>query len=250
MELFDAHTHLDLKQFVKDLEPVLELGRRTGIVGLVSSSMGPESFRRTQSIAQRHAGYVFHAAGYSASQVTASAAEDVAKLARESAESLVAIGEVGLDFHWVKDEAARKAQEPLFRQFIELANELGKPIVIHSRKAEEKAIDLLEPAFGGRVLMHCFDGSASAARRVSDNGWHITLPATFDKYRNRVQAARILPLEQIMLETDGPYLSPLPGRNEPANIIMGCRALANLLETDSEEVARRTTANARRFYGL
>ncbi len=250
MDLFDAHTHLDLKQFAKDLEPVLERARRAGVAGLVSSSMGPESFRRTESIIQRHAGYVFHAAGYSPSQATMAEAQAVAKLARNNAESLVAIGEVGLDFHWVKDEAARRAQEPRFSLFIELANDLMKPIVIHSRKAEARAVDMLEPAFRGKVLMHCFDGPLTTARRVSDNGWYITLPATFDSYRNRVQAARVVPLEQIMLETDGPYLSPLPGRNEPSNIIMGCRALAKLLETDPEEVARRTTANARRFYGL
>jgi TatD DNase family protein len=134
--------------------------------------------------------------------------------------------------------------------FIELATELDLPIVIHSRKAEAEVTDLLEKNFSGNVLMHCFDGSAEVAQRILDNGWYITLPANFSRYRNRVQAAELLKLNHILLETDGPYLSPTTQRNEPANILYGCETLAEILDLSPEKVAETTTQNALDFYQL
>ena len=134
--------------------------------------------------------------------------------------------------------------------FINLALDLGLPIVIHSRKAEAEATDILEKNFSGDVLMHCFDGPSEVAKRIVDNGWYITLPSNFGKYRNRKEAAKIIPLEQILLETDGPYLSPTPDRNEPANIIYAVKTLSDLLDLSEESVAQSTTRNAYRFYRL
>ena len=98
--------------------------------------------------------------------------------------------------------------------------------------------------------MHCFDGPPAVAKKVADNGWYITLPANFGRYRNRKDAARIVPLDQILLETDGPYLSPTPDRNEPANILYGVESLSKLLDLSHEDVAQATTRNALRFYRL
>jgi TatD DNase family protein len=124
------------------------------------------------------------------------------------------------------------------------------PVVIHSRKAEARATEILESQFSGDVLIHSFDGTPDVAKRIADNGWYITLPANFSKYRNRVKSAEILPLDRILLETDGPYLSPTPQRNEPANIQYGCEALSQILGLPVETIAEKTTANTKRFYGL
>jgi TatD DNase family protein len=248
MMLFDSHTHLDMPHFKNDLREVLDRARKAGVVGLVSSSIGLRSFQETELIRQRNDGYVFHSAGCAVSQLTTGVAEGLIELFRTSAERIVAIGEVGLDYHWVRDEAQRRGQEPLFKAFIELASELAKPIVIHSRKAEVRAVEILEQDFQGPVLMHCFDGPKTALDRVRENGWYITLPANFNTYRNRLQAAKALPIEQILLETDGPFLSPVPGRNEPANLRIGCEFLAIAKNMDAEEAAAATTRNAQRFY--
>ncbi|MHA1770256.1 MAG: TatD family hydrolase [Candidatus Thorarchaeota archaeon] len=250
MRLFDAHTHLDMKHYQHDLDKVIKRAQDAGVEGMVTCSTGPGSFRRTLGIVDKYKGIVFHTAGSSVSQLTRKEADEIIALSRKYADQLVAVGEVGLDYYWIKDPAGRKAQEPLFIDFIRLAEELHMPIVIHSRKAEAEATDILEREFNGPVLMHCFDGHPRVAQRVADNGWSITLPANFGRYRNRRRAAEIMPLEQILLETDGPYLSPTGQRNEPANVRYGCESLAEIKEIDSEVVGVTTTSNARRFYRL
>ena len=250
MRLFDAHTHIDMKHFKNDFEQVIERGKKAGLIGMVTSSIGPGSFRRTLGIVEKHSGYIYHSAGCQASTVTHDLASEIISLTREYADNIVAVGEVGLDYHWVKDSTKRKAQEPIFLRFIELANELNLPVVIHSRKAEAEATAILEKHAASGVLMHCFDGAPDVAQRVANNGWHITLPANFNRYRARVEAARIVPLEQILLETDGPYLSPTESRNEPANLTIGCQSLAEVLDLPMEHVAEATTQNALRFYRL
>jgi TatD DNase family protein len=250
MQMFDAHTHIDMKHFKNDRERVIQRARDAGLVGIVTSSINPASFRRTLGIVKKHKDFIFHSAGCSASQVTMDEAEQIIALIRKYAMDIIAVGEVGLDYHWVKEPRARLAQEPIFSLFIDLATELNLPIVIHSRKAEARATEMLESQFSGEVLMHCFDGGVDIAKRVADNGWYITLPANFSKYRNRVRAAEILPLEQILLETDGPYLSPTQIRNEPANIQYGCEALSQVLGLPVETIAKQTTANTKRFYNL
>ena len=250
MILFDAHTHIDMKQFQGDLESVVQRAHDAGLLGMVSSSMGPESFLRTLDIMRKHDGFIYHSAGCAVSQLTEDDATRIIELAQRYSKEIVAIGEVGLDYYWIKDSRTRQAQEPLFSHFIELAQELNLPIVIHSRKAEERATEMLERQFSGDVLMHCFDGSPRVARRIADAGWNVTLPANFDRYRNRIAAAKMVPLEQILLETDGPYLSPTPSRNEPANVQYGCRALSSALGISVDDVSMTTTNNAKRFYRL
>ncbi len=250
MRLFDSHTHLDMKHYQHDLNQVIERAVNAGVVGMVTSSIGPGSFRRTLGIVEKHPGLVYHTAGTSVSRLTREEADKIIHLAKKYRDQIIAVGEVGLDYHWVRDDAGRRAQEPLFESFIDLAMELELPLVIHSRKAEARATEFIEKRFHGSVLMHCFEGSAEDTRRIRDNGWSITLPANFAKYRKRVEAAKILPLEQIMLETDGPYLSPVEGRNEPANIIHGCESLAAILDQDMSFIAEQTTRNALSFYGI
>ncbi len=250
MKLFDAHTHLDMRHFRNDRDVVIKRARDAGLVGMVNSSIGPGSFRRTLGLVNKYDGFVFHSPGCQVSKLTDDEALEITDMSRKYSNDIVAIGEVGLDYYWVKDEAGRKAQEPRFIKFMDLAMDLNLPIVVHSRNAELEASILLEKHFAGDVLMHCFDGKSSVAEKVNDNGWSITLPANFDKHQNRSAAAKLVSLDQIMLETDGPYLSPVEGRNEPKNVIYGCNALAGILELDPELVAETTTSNALRFYNI
>lgn len=250
MQLFDSHTHIDMKQFQNDRDFVIQRAKKAGVVGMVTSSIGPSSFQRTLEIVEKHNNYIYHSAGSSVSQLTKNDANRIIELTRQYSDDIVAIGEVGLDYHWIRDQQGQQSQEPLLMEFIHLAQELELPMVIHSRKAEQRATEILEAHFYGDVLMHCFDGPREVAKRVARNGWYITLPANFTRSKNRIEAAKILPLEQILLETDGPYLSPTPDRNEPANVSFGCESLSNVLLLPVEFIATTTTSNAKRFYHL
>jgi TatD DNase family protein len=250
MRLFDAHTHIDMKHFQNDREQVIGRAKKAGLIGMVTSSIGPGSFRRTLGIVKKHKEYLYHTAGSQASRLTKDEAVKIISLIRKYSAEIVAVGEVGLDYHWVKDQNQRQAQEPLFKLFIELANELKLPLVIHSRKAEARATEILEKHSAVKVLMHCYDGPIEVTKRISDNGWSITLPANFAKSKSRSEAGKVMPLNQILLETDGPYLSPREGRNEPANLAFGCQSLAELLDLPAEHVAEVTTNNALAFYSL
>lgn len=250
MKLFDAHTHIDMKDFQNDLDSVIRRAKDKGLVGMTTSSIGPGSFRRTLGLVRKYDGFIYHSAGCSVSQLTRKDADTIISLSRKYASEIVAVGEVGLDYYWIKDPAGRKAQDPFLVDFISLARELQVPLVIHSRKAEAEATNIIESRFSGDVLMHCFDGPAEVAQRIRDNDWYITLPANFMRFKNRLGAARILPLERLMLETDGPYMSPTKERNEPANISIGCENLSKLLDLPLEDVASQTTKNAIRFYNI
>jgi TatD DNase family protein len=239
-----------MKHFNHDRDRIISRAKDAGVVGMVTSSIGISSFRRTLGIIEKYPNYVYHSAGCSVSQLTSSDADAIIKLIRKYQDEIVAVGEVGLDYHWIKDAKARKAQEPLFRQFIDLATELNLPLVIHSRKAEAEAVTILERHFSGPVLMHCYEGKSDVTKRISDNGWSITLPANFMRSKDRINAAKFLTIESLLLETDGPYMSPTDGRNEPMNIGLGCESLSNVLSMDSEEVANITTKNAKKFYNL
>ncbi len=250
MDLFDAHTHLDMRHYRHDRDQVIQRAKDAGLVGMVTCSIGTASFRRTLGLLKKYSSFVYHSPGTQVSRLTRDDAESIMDMTREYADDIVAVGEIGLDYHWVKDEQKRQVQKEIFVDFIDLAKELDLPIVIHSRDAEADATDILEERFDGNVLMHCFEGAAKVAQRVRDNGWYITLPANFDKYRKRRKAAEVMTVDQIMLETDGPYLSPTDDRNEPANIRIGCKKLAKHLDLPEDEIAQKTTSNALEFYNL
>jgi len=237
-----------MPQFDADLPQVIDRARAGGLLGMVSSSTGPDSLRKTLQIAKDYREYVLHSAGCIVSRITRTDVESLVALTRAYRGEVVAVGEVGLDYYWVQSPREREEQAKLFKAFVQLSSELDLPLVIHSRNAEAEAVAILERECSVPVLMHCFDGPPSVANRVRDNGWSISLPVTFRAYRNRVTAAQTVPLNQIMLETDGPFLSPSRKRNEPANLVLGCRALADLLGLPVSDVAAATVRNARQFY--
>jgi TatD DNase family protein len=171
-------------------------------------------------------------------------------LFREYKAEIVAIGEVGLDYHWVKEESLRDQQKEAFRFFINFAKELGMPLVVHTREAETDSIEVLEEESAENVLMHCFSGSEKEAKRIINNKWLISVPTSVTNRKVHQTMARIVPLDLMLLETDAPYLAPNKGRNESANIKISAQKIAEIKSISFEEVARKTTDNARKFYHL
>ena len=248
--LIDSHTHLDAKWFNNDIPEVIENAKKSQIEAIVTSSISP-SIEKVKNIVDRYQNYVFWALGLHPPGVNSQSVKLITKLIEKHESEIVAIGEVGLDYYWVKEETRRKQQQESFKFFIELAKKLNKPIVIHARDAQSKAIDILEENSAENVLMHCFSGTEVEAKRILKNKWSISVPTSVVNRKVHQIMAKTVPLDLMLLETDAPYLSPVrKTRNEPANIKISAQKIAEIKATSFDDVAKTTTANARKFYRL
>lgn len=251
--LFDSHCHLTDDAFDGDRDQVLVRAREAGVAGLVSVASTPEDAEAGIALARTHPG-VWTTAGihpHVAESGTPEALDRVRRLLDE--EEVVAVGECGLDFHY--DNAPRDVQHRVFRAQVEMAAETGLPLVIHARSCDEDMVAALRdfPLGAGGVL-HCFTGSDRLLETGLERGLYISVTGivTFGSFTAGHQV-RAVPAERLMVETDSPYLAPVPlrgRRNEPAYVRHVAEAVARLREESVERVADYTTENARRFYGI
>ena len=168
---------------------------------------------------------------------------------RTHRDKIAAIGEVGLDYWWVKDPERRRVQGALLEEMAALSLELGLPLNVHSRSAGHYTVDLLVAAGAKRVLMHAFDGKASHAVRAAEAGYLFSVPPSVVRSDQKQKLVRRLPLESLALESDSPVLGPEKMvRNEPANLVRALEAIAEIKDVPAEQVAEVTTANARRLF--
>jgi len=256
-DLIDSHAHLDGEDFQADLPAVIERARAVlGHVVLVGLWRGPGDFGNARKLAGLDPGFFSATAGVHPHDCVRVAEEDWAaceRLARDPA--TVAVGETGLDYHY--DLSPREAQVRSFRRSIRLAHDAGKPLVVHVREADAECVRVLReeglPARGG--VVHCFTGDAAAARAYLDLGLHVSVAGivTFKTAEAIRQAVQLVPRDRLLVETDSPYLAPVPfrgRRNEPARVVETARKVAELWGTSLEEAARVTGENAHRLFGL
>ena len=247
--MIDAHAHL-LPDFMKNIDSAIENAKKSGLKAVINSAIEPHQFAFANQLAETHSKFVFTTLGFAPQRIKQISSEESLEAISQSTD-LVGIGEVGLDYHWIQESHWRSKQHDIFKQFIELANTLEKPLVIHSRKAESDCIDILQQYARVPVLMHCFAGNMSETTRVIDLGWMISIPTAVVNRKKHRKIARKTPLEHIVVETDSPFLSPIPRkRNEPANVIYAIEELAKLKNKSIEEVDEITTQNAKDFFRI
>lgn len=240
--MIDTHAHLD--SCAEPADVLVERAHAAGVTGIVSVGTGPESWRATLEIADRHES-VFAALGLHPH--ASEAADGPLSALREALAHprVVAIGETGLDYY--RDYAPRPDQRRVFEAQLELAREVAKPVVIHNRAADEETLAILR-GFDGTVVLHCFS-SPSLLDDAVDRGWYVSFAGNVT-YKNAYDlraAARAVPSERLLAETDSPYLSPQPRRgkpNEPANVVHAVAALAQARGEDAGELRERLHANA------
>ncbi|MFX1284367.1 MAG: TatD family hydrolase [Promethearchaeota archaeon] len=247
--MIDSHAHL-LPDFVKNVDEIVENARTSGLEAVINSAIEPRHIEFAEYLENKNAQFVYTTLGFSASHIQ-KIDFLVAYEKIQEYPSLVAIGEVGLDYHWIKDSYWRKKQQEVFLKFIQLANERQKPLVIHSRKAEKECLEILENNADVPVLMHCFAGNLEEAKKTIDLGWFISIPTAVRNRKLHRRIAQNIPLENIVVETDTPFLSPIPGKkNEPANVKYAIEEIATLKESTFEEVDKITTLNAQEFFQI
>ena len=257
MGLIDSHAHLTSKELIDQSAAVLERCAAAGVEAVITVGTTVSDVQEALRLAAREAGQVFVAAGIHPHEAGHCSPADVEALAvLWKSPSVVAIGEVGLDYHY--DFADRETQRRSFAAMLVRAANVDLPLVIHCREAQEDTIALLlEHGFAGRrVVFHCFTGTGEDARRIAEHGWRVSFTGvvTFKKAGELREIARTYPLDQLMIETDSPFLSPEPVRsvrpNEPVHVVHVARFLANLRGVAFEDLVSHTRRNTRAFFGL
>lgn len=251
--LIDAHCHLEDPQFSDDLEGVLERAAQAGVTAMIVAGGDVATSRAAAELAERY-DPVFAVVGLHPHYVTEADEANLQAIRSLAARrKVVGIGEIGLDFHYA-DAAPREMQERLFEVQLELAAELSLPVVVHDRDAHDSLLDILKRRGGRpRGLLHCFSGDLALAREAVELGYVISFAGnvTFRNAGALQEVARALPLEQMTVETDSPFLSPQRGaRNEPANVARVAAKIAELKGIPPAAAAERTARNARSLFNL
>ena len=251
--MFDTHCHLTDDKFADDLDAVLSRARAVGVTGMVSIASDARDARSAHALAAAHddvwctAGIHPHAAG-AATEMDRAA---VVELIREP--RVVALGETGLDYYY--DNAPRAVQQDLFAWHLEQSARTGKPVIVHSREAEEDTAALMRAAPQGATgVLHCFAAGQLLLDTALQLDWYVSFGGliTFRTWSG-ADYLRAVPADRLLMETDSPYLAPVPmrgRRNEPAFVAHTCAAAAAVRGVALDELVRQTTANARRFYRL
>ena len=251
--IFDSHAHYDADAFDEDRDAVLTALPAQGVCGVIQCATDPDSIAQSLKMAERYP-YIRVAVGIHPEFVSR-ATPDWLDVVREAAghPAVCAIGEIGLDYYW-EDNAPREVQLQWCRKQIELAKELDLPVIFHDREAHEDTFNLLKET-RPRGVVHCFSGSAEMARQITDLGLYIGLggAATFKNARKPVEVAESLPLDRLLVETDAPYMAPVPMRGKRCDSSMIAHTAARLAEIrgiSAEALLDATRENANRLFGL
>ncbi len=253
--LFDTHVHLNADQFQEDVEDVMKRAQEAGVKRMVVVGFDRLTITRAMELVEKY-DWLYAAVGWHPVDAIDMTEEDlnwIEELANHP--KVVAIGEMGLDYHW--DKSPKDVQKDVFRRQIRLAKKVKLPIIIHNREATQDIVDILKEEGASDVggVMHCFSGSAETALECVKLNFYISLggPVTFKNAKKPKEVAEAVPLDKLLIETDCPYLAPHPyrgKRNEPAYVKLVAEEIAALKHLSYEEVAAATMKNANTLFQL
>ncbi len=252
--LIDSHAHLELEEFDKDRDEVIERAKEAGVGAIVVVGIDLADSKKAVALARRYP-MVYATVGvhpHDAAAVTQETYEELRTLAGE--DKVVAYGEIGLDFF--RNRSPREVQIKRFGEQLDLSVELGLPVIIHDRDAHNETLEMLKIHKGKlHGVVHCFSGDYEMARQCIDLGYYISIPGTITYKKSDVlrNVVRNIPLERLLVETDAPFLAPEPKRgkrNEPAFVFHTARRVAEIRGTLYDAVASTTAQNARELFGI
>lgn len=259
MKFIDTHAHYYDERFASEFpggaEAAIAEAREAGCIGVINAGTNNVTNLAALALAESHPGF-YAAVGIhpeDCEALTGTLDEEIGRIRQLAAHpKAVAIGEIGLDYHW---EIEREIQRRYFVAQLELARELSMPVVIHDREAHGDVFDIIRNFPDVRIVLHSYSGSAESARQLASAGRYISFSGvvTFKNARQTVESAAIVPPELILVETDAPYLAPHPHRgkiNYSAYVPDIIRRLAQIRGCDAEELAAQTVQNAKRFFGI
>ena len=255
--IFESHAHYDDRKFDEDRDKILSCLNENGIEYVVNVGADLKSIQSSVDLAEKY-DFVYAAVGVHPSDVDQLNDETFQWMIEKTKnEKVVAIGEIGLDYYWEKEEKAQENQKHWFVRQLDLSKEIKKPVIIHSRDAAKETFDILKCENGGKNggVIHCFSYSKELAIEYVKMGFYIGIGGvvTFDNAKKLKEAVAAIPLENILLETDCPYLAPTPNRgkrNSSLNIPFIAEEIAKIKGITYEEVVRKTNENAKQLFGI
>jgi TatD DNase family protein len=254
MGLVDSHAHLDMEDFSRDLPSVLMRALEAGVETIISVGIDVESSKRAADIAKENKG-VFSTVGMHPHNAAVCRDEDLQELAAlaSSGSKVVAWGEIGLDYN--RNYAPHERQVEVFERQLELSLDLSLPVIIHDREAHQTVLEILKRFGKARGVIHCFSGDLDLALAFIAMGFHISIPGTvtYKKAYTVREVAMKTPLDRLLVETDAPFLAPVPlrgRRNEPAFVRYTAEEIARIRGLDLERLSETLSANAKNLFGI
>ena len=258
MLLVDVHSHLDNERFSKDIDEVIQRAKEAGVKAIITSGVNVTTNRKILELAEKydivHPSFGLYPIDALAKELESEEATgfvrdteemDVEKELEwitENKDKCIAIGECGLDYNWITGK--EKEQKRIFQKVIDTVEKIKKPIIVHSRKAEIDAVEMLESSKIKKVVMHCFQARKSLIKKAADLGWYFSIPPIITRLQHFQMMAEIININQLLTETDAPYLSPFPGeRNEPGFVIETIKKIAEIKGMTAEDVANNIYMN-------
>lgn len=256
MQLIDTHAHLTFEGLSEEVESVIQRAEQANVSEIITVATEPKDFDGVMDLATNHKS-VYAAAGIHPHYAKDTTDEDIERLrSLVGDENIVAVGETGLDFHY--NFSKQEAQLDIFARQLEIAIEVDKPVIIHSRNAFNETLEVLEQ-FDDKlkeIVFHCYSGDEEQTKILLDKGYYISFTGivTFKNAENAKVAAKMVPTDRMMLETDCPYMSPAPMRkqkiNEPALMVHTAEFIANLKGVPMEDFCEQVTQTSRKFFRL
>ncbi len=244
----DAHCHLEM---LENVEKAIERAgeKRVGII--IANGINPESNRKVLEFSKKYENVRASLGLYptDALKMSDGEIEDELLFIMRNKEKIIAIGEVGIDFKESTNEQERERQIKIFKKIIELAKDVDKPLIVHSRKAEKECIDILEEMKAKKVVMHCFSGKFNLTERIVKNSWYLTIPTNVKNSEQFQNIALKIPIENLLCETDSPFLHPdKKGENNPSNVVESYKKIAELRKMKLKEVENKIEQNFKKLF--
>lgn len=250
---FDTHAHYDDEAFDEDRDALLSRLNAGGVGLIIDPGCDVKSSRAAIALAEKYS-FVYAAVGVHPENIAGFSVDELGEI-RALAEhpKCAAIGEIGLDYYW--DASHKEEQKAIFRAQFDMAQELCKPVIIHDREAHGDCMEIVRQYPGLRGVFHCYSGSAEMAKELLKNGWYLGFdgPVTYKNARKTIEVLELCPLDRLLIETDSPYLSPVPmrgKRNDSGNLRYIVEKIAEVKGVSPEDIACISMENGKRLFGI
>ncbi|WP_409199409.1 TatD family hydrolase [Methanobrevibacter sp. DSM 116169] len=252
--MIDTHCHVDFDAFNEDREEVIKRAK-DNLDAIINSGTSLDGNKNVLELSKKYEGFLYPSFGYHPVTSQDKSADDLINAQKhliENIENIVAIGEVGMDYFYTKDKSLRAKQNEIFTSFVKIADEYEVPLLIHARDCEKKAYNIVKEYDGiPNVIFHCYSGSLKTACKILDEDYFISFSTMICYSTHHQQLASEIPLENILTETDSPYLAMTRDeRNEPANVIKAGEKISEIQGINFSEVDKVTTSNAKKVFNI